>query len=641
MILNWFDARDAAKAGATLADEFAPQSASAGANGRQPTSGAQAHAVQQLLQRADQEIRPLRLNFYKRAKLANSFKWRLLENGVTSEIANEVTQRLIVYLSLSRALSEEGAVATEAPAADAPAPSATPTAGATSSVRTLFAEGIKYLSQGDWGRAIETFQELLAIDSRHALANNNLGAALCKVGRYEEAEIHFRRALNADPNLAESSNNLGNILRWKGMLGDAEAFIRRALQLNPRYLGARINLGLTLSFLGRLREAKGQFAKVLKAAPRDADALHGMGHLAAVEGRFEEAETFFKRALAANPGMASALSGIVSLRKMTAADSAWLTQAEESIAKGLAPLDEADVRFAIGKYYDDLGDFARAFENYRRGNELQKMVAVPYDRIQRSSFVDETIRSYTPEFVSTVHAGSSTSNKPILIVGMPRSGTSLVEQIIASHRSVKGAGELFFWADWIQAHKSEAVQGRVSESMRSTLAKDYLRDLERHSSEAAHVVDKAPLNSEYLGLIHSVFPNARVIHMQRDPIDTCLSIYFQRFSAGLNFSMDLSDSAHFYAEHQRLMTHWHAVLPAGTILKVPYAELVADQETWTRKVIEFLGLDWDERCLEFTTTDRAVVTASYWQVRQKIYKNSVARWRNYEKFIGPLRELKD
>jgi hypothetical protein len=180
----------------------------------------------------------------------------------------------------------------------------------------------------------------------------------------------------------------------------------------------------------------------------------------------------------------------------------------------------------------------------------------------------------------------------------------------------------------------------LSAPARLKVAEKYLGILQGRSANALRVVDKSPENSDFLGLIYSVFPNARVIYMQRDPIDTCLSCYFQQFLTGLNFTLDLSDLAHYYGEHQRIMTHWRAVLPPGFILDVPYEELVADQETWSRKMLEFIGLEWDPACLEFHTNKRQVVTASAWQVRQKMYASSVARWRHYEKFIGPLKALK-
>jgi Sulfotransferase family len=168
-----------------------------------------------------------------------------------------------------------------------------------------------------------------------------------------------------------------------------------------------------------------------------------------------------------------------------------------------------------------------------------------------------------------------------------------------------------------------------------------LRDLERQYPDALRIVDKTLINSDYVGLLHSAFPRARMIRMRRDPIDTCLSCYFQHFSTAMTFTMDLSDLAAYYRVHQRLMEHWCSALPPGTILEVPYEELVADQEAWTRKILDFLGLEWDARCLSFYETERTVNTASAWQVRQKMYRKSMGRWRNYEKFIGPLKALRD
>jgi hypothetical protein len=189
--------------------------------------------------------------------------------------------------------------------------------------------------------------------------------------------------------------------------------------------------------------------------------------------------------------------------------------------------------------------------------------------------------------------------------------------------------------------RREAVLRREppGEPLRRRLAAAYLRVLARHSAAAQRVVDKTTFNCDYLGVIHAVFPRARVIYLRRDPIDSCLSCYFQQFSQDLDFALDLSDLAHYYRQHQRLMEHWRSVLPAQTLLDVPYADLVADQGSWTRRIVNFLGLEWDERCLDFHRTERTVLTSSFWQVRQKIYRSSVGRWRHYEKFLGPLLEL--
>jgi hypothetical protein len=219
---------------------------------------------------------------------------------------------------------------------------------------------------------------------------------------------------------------------------------------------------------------------------------------------------------------------------------------------------------------------------------------------------------------------------PVLIVGMPRSGTSLTEQILASHPSVYGAGELTFWNAAFNAYQDAS---RIAE-----MAREYLERLSAGSGAALRAVDKMPANFMHAGLIHMTFPQARFIHVTRDPIDTCLSIYFQNFFNMGPHGNDLVSLAHYYREYRRVTDHWRAVLPKEALLEVPYESLVVNQELWTRRMLDFIALPWDARCLDFYKTDRPVLTASRWQVRQKIHGASAGRWRNYEKFIGPLKE---
>lgn len=632
MILEWFNAHEAAEVGNALADQFVSRTGSTSAtHAKKAARSEQDTVLLEILRRADREVRSLRLNFYKRAKFANSFKWRLRENGVEGEIADELTQMLVLHLSVKQAGSAPGH-------SSAAAPTDRPDSGKAQDLLTL---GNEHFAHGAYVEAIASYKDFVRFNPRRADAHNNLGAALCKLGRYQDADDCFRKAIGMKPDYPEAHFNLGNALRWRLRIAESEISLRRALKLKPNYVDARANLGLTLVLLGRLRDAKARFEKVLKVAPRHTDALLGMGQVASMEGRFDEAEAMFKRVLEVNPKLPSAWSALAGLRKMTCSDSAWLEGAEEIVASGITPLEEASMRFAIGKYCDDVEDFKRAFRSYKRANELLKVVAENYERGARVRLVDDLIRVYTREAISRIEGGASASMKPVFVVGMMRSGTSLAEQIIASHPSAKGAGELSFWGDTVRKHETTIRQGLLGEPIRKELAETYLRALAGHSIDALRVVDKAPTNSDHLGLIHSVFPKARIIYMRRDPIDTCLSCYFQQFSLALNFTLDLSDLAHYYQEHQRLIAHWRAVLPPGAILDVPYAELVANPEEWTRKMLDFLGLEWDERCLEFHKTKRSVVTASYWQVRQKIYKDSVRRWRRYEKFISPLLGLKD
>jgi hypothetical protein len=231
--------------------------------------------------------------------------------------------------------------------------------------------------------------------------------------------------------------------------------------------------------------------------------------------------------------------------------------------------------------------------------------------------------------------GASSSQLPVLVVGMPRSGTSLIEQIIASHPEACGAGELAFWGEW-------ATRPVVHDpAFIAQAAHEYESSLQQHSVSAHRIVDKMPGNFLWLGLIHAVFPNAKIIHVRRNPVDTCLSIYFQNFSRAHSYKTSLDDLAYFYREYDRLMRHWRNVLPADRLLEISYEALTDNQAEESRRLIEFIGLEWDERCLDFHQTERKVGTSSNWQVRQKIYHTSRARWRNYEKHLGPLVGLQE
>jgi tetratricopeptide (TPR) repeat protein len=631
MLLKWLDAREATAAGIALADDFHLHSASnvprarIKDGGQRPQEPELQKFLQRFLQRVDQAAQPLKLNVFKRAKLANSFKWRLLEKGVEHELVDELTQALVMRLTGAAV----GSRAVES--------SASPRNAGDLLALHVAANGL--LGKGAFVEARECYQQLVNLDPRDAVARNGLGAALAQLARYGEAESEFRRAIGIRPGYPEAHYNLAGVLQSIGRFNEAEMPLRRAVKLKPSYLDARISLGTTNILLGRLGDARKDFEKALRASPRSTRAMVGLGQVEALEGRFAEAEVAYRRALDADPGASHAWAALVWTRKMTAADASWVKRAEKFAESSLTPIDEATLRFAIGKYYDDVGDYSRAFHSYERANELHKLRLQPYDRKGHTRFVDDLIRTRTPDAITSASAAGSDSERPVFVVGMPRSGTSLVEQIIASHPAARGAGELNFWQVVARQHEENMRTGLLAETVRRKLGHDYLKVLAGHSADALRVVDKATVNADYLGIIHSVFPRARIVNLERDPIDTCLSCYFQQFPPSLNFTADLSDLAHYYREHHRLMAHWRRVLPSEAFLDVPYDELINEQEKWTRRILDFIGLPWDERCLKFYDTVRPVNTASVWQVRQKMYKTSVQRWRNYEKFIGPLRSL--
>jgi tetratricopeptide (TPR) repeat protein len=629
MIFEWFNAHEAEKVASDLADHFAPRAPAAAGSGRAQAVKDGAAGLQDLLHRANTDGRLRGLNFYKKARFANSFKWRLLENGVEPGTADRVTHSLVVHLS--RPTTPDGqSIGLEDAARSDP-----------KIFQDLLRRGNKAFAAGAYQEALGIFRELAASTPGHPEALNNLGAALFRTGAYLDATWAFRQAVAADPNYAEAHYNLGTVLRWIGNVEEAEFSFRRALKLKPTYVDARAGLGLTLTLLGRVRDARARFDKVLKIAPRHTVALLGMGLIEKLEGRFAEAEALFRRALEIDPKTTGALAGLVTLRKMTPADDDWLKTAKELAASDLGPIEQAELQFSIGKYYDDIGNVDEAFHSFETANALLKRVTIPYDRNGRDAFINDLIRAYTKDAIAGVGEGGSASSKPVFVLGMPRSGTSLTEQILASHPSVQGAGEMPFWYSIMRARENEVRRGLLDLPTRKKIAGDCLRVLETHRGAALRVIDKTAINSDAIGLIYSVFPNARFIYLERDPIDTCLSCYFQQFVAALSFCMDLSDLAHYYTGHRRLIKHWQSVLPVENLLFVPYEGLVTDHENWTRKMLDFLGLEWNDHCVSFHETQRMVTTASAWQVRQKIYSDSVGRSRAYKKFLGPLKALKN
>jgi tetratricopeptide (TPR) repeat protein len=487
--------------------------------------------------------------------------------------------------------------------------------------------------------AIASYRRALEIKPDYAQAHNNLANTLRSLGRLDEAAASYRRALALEPLYAEAYNNLGVALRDSGRLDEAAASYRRALEIKPDLAEALSNLAIVQRVQGRIAQAQASCRRALEIDPNAATATVFLAELHADEGQFAEAEALFKRAISIDPDSPQAWSGIARLRKMTADDAAWLAEAQRIAGLPLPPRQEAYLRYAIGKYFDDVKAYDQAFLSVQRANELTKRYTVAHDRQQLTQAVDRMMRFYDRTLINQARIDANPSQRPVFIIGMPRSGTTLAEQILASHPKIAGAGELPFWNDAAAGYKSAARDGGTSGGATAKLAEDYLRLLADLSPNALRVIDKMPANFLFLGLIHSALPNARILHMCRNPIDTCLSIYFQHFEIAYSYANDLEDLAHYYTEYSRVMEHWRSTLPENAILDVPYEGLVEDQEAWSRKMLEFIGLPWDPICLDFHRTERAVITASKWQVRQRISKSSVGRWRNYERFLGPLLRL--
>ncbi len=528
---------------------------------------------------------------------------------------------------------------------------------------------------GQHAEALASARQAIALDPQLGLAYDLAGLALVGLGRREEAIPFFRHALargpvsvgmlthlgdvlrdtgariaavelyqqaiRLDPRHVESYCSLGNLLFQLHRIEESAAAYRQALALKPDHVPAHVSLAIVLRQQRLPQDAEASCRMALALDPESAEALHVLGELCADRGEFAPAEEYFRRAIALKPDYPAAYNSIAAHRRMTDADQAWLAGAERLLAQSLPLEQEIGLRFSVGKYLDDVGRHAEAFPQYARANELTRRYGAVYDPVRFTARIDAIIGHFDAAFVATRHPGASLSLLPVLVVGMPRSGTSLTEQIIASHAQAFGAGEVPFWNTAFNRYRDAGSRGAARETLFGEFAARYLARLAAGAGNPQRIVDKMPANFMHLGLIHSVFPRARIIHVRRHPIDTCLSIYFQNFFNMGPHANDLASLAHYYREYLRITDHWRSVLPAGILLEVPYESLIADQEGWSRRMVEFIGLPWDPQCLEFHRTDRVVLTASKWQVRQKIHSGSKDRWRNYEAFLGPLRSLAD
>jgi tetratricopeptide (TPR) repeat protein len=537
--------------------------------------------------------------------------------------------------------------------------------------------GVALRDLGQLAEAAASFRQALQIQPNYASAHNNLGNALMKERRIDEAVLSYRRALTIRPDFAEAYNNLGIALRDLGQLQEALNCFGQALSLKANYAAAHSNLGNVLLDLQRLEEAAASYRRALALKPDDAESLTSLsavlrlqgrgeeaeshcrqaleaqpdsasaatllGEILADQGQFAEANELFRRAIAIAPDLAPAWASIPRYRKMDTGDQPWLAGAQQ-LADQPQPLrHQISLRYAIGEYFDDMQNYEQAFINYRTANDLTKRYGAVYDREQLARRIDQIRSAFDQKWLRRMHPWSNPSERPLFIVGMPGSGTTLAGQILASHPDAFSAGELEFWNAAAASMGSAAVPGATADSSDpnriSRLAAEYLRMLTELSPGALRVVDRMPGNFLQLGLIHAAFPLARIIHLRRNPIDTCLSIYFQQLAPAHAYANDLDDLAHYYTEYHRLMQHWQAALPQGAMLELSYEGLVEEPEPWAHRLVEFAGLPWDSACLDFHLSYRTVITSSRWQVRQQISKSSVGRWHHYESFVAPLKRL--
>jgi tetratricopeptide (TPR) repeat protein len=503
--------------------------------------------------------------------------------------------------------------------------------------------GAVLMEMGRNTEALAVMQKAAGLLPGTAEVHCNLGTAFTIQNRLDEAEASYRRALEINPNFVNALSNLGYILVKLGRFEEAEAICQRALEINPSSNDSHVNLGVALYKQNRIDEAEASYLRALKIKPDVANTHSNLGNILAQQGRLEEAEASYQRALKIKPDFVEVRFSLAQIKKGAADDESMAALiAIEKAANDAIPLSNEKamlLNFALGKCYDDICDYEKAFPHFLEGCKL-KRVTFDYDPDQTTRYFASIMRVFNQTTMERLHGAGDSSYRPIFVLGMPRSGTTLIEQIISSHPEVHGAGEL---PDLMAIAQCEIMGATFPDNLLladqtrlSVWGAEYVTRLQRHAPNARHITDKMPINFAAIGLIHLMLPNARIIHINRNPIDTCLSCLFTLFKHGHEYTYDLMELGRYYVDYAHLMEHWRKLLPSGAFLNVQYEDIVVNQEVQSRRIMEYCGLEWNDAYLDFHKNKRPIHTASMAQVRQPMYKTSVERWRSYEKFLGSL-----
>ncbi len=562
--------------------------------------------------------------------------------------------------------------------------SQSPHAATPQQVTPLLALATKFLRAGRPADAIAPLRDAALLEPDNPAIQHDLGLACLEVGRVPDAITALQRAVASNPRYTDAHFRLGIALEMQGNIGGAIAAYDRATKLLPSLSEAWFRAGALVYILGHHEEAIGCFHRAsasggrtnfgrlgkaralliedrnaegeqvlretLVADPTNAMAYELLGNLLSEFGRFDEARACFERAVAIAPMLAGSYYDLVRCRAVTSDDDGLIQAMQAALATPrLEAAQRQRVHLAIGKAAEDLGEYSLAMQHFDAADTVRRSAA-SFDSAAFSTLIDRVIALCTPELIARARELGSDDATPVLILGMPRSGTTLVEQIVSMHPEVAGGGELNFWnergAEWhLSCLIGNGAAGNerpfvIAEFLAGAQA-DYLGVLRAIAPKAARVTDKMPFNFLWAGLIHVAFPRATIIHCRRNAVDTALSIHQTHFHPTLAFPTGGAELVTYFRDYQRLIEHWRKVLPADRFIEVDYEDLTSAPEPVIRRIIAACGLAWNDACLRPESNPRAVKTPSKWQTRQRIYGTSVARWRRYEPWLGPLRALVD
>ena len=522
-------------------------------------------------------------------------------------------------------------------------------------LRPDFAEAYdnRGLALQDLGRleeAIKSYAKAIQLKPDYAVAYNNRGNALQGLGQLEDAIKSYAKAVQLKPDYAVAYNNRGNALQGLGQLEEAIKSYDQAIQLKFDFAEAYYNRGIMLKDLGRPEEAIKSYAKAIQFKPDLAEAYNNLGIVFHQSGRLDKAVENYRKALQANSDLAEVYPQLSSIKKYTEFDADIQAMKKILTSKESDDWQKIIIGFALGKAFEDLKQHENFFQCIKNANHLHRS-SYSYSISNSTAFFNRIKKIFSKEFFTVQDdSGQESSEKSavraIFILGMPRSGTTLVEQILASHPYVFGAGELSTLSEVVKnlgrlkkiGKYPQCIPGLDQDDFKR-LGSAYLNKLAAYrSKDESYITDKIPQNFLYIGLIKKILPRAKVIHCKRDPMDTCFSIFKTFFSTKNShpYAYEMTELGRYYNLYADLMKHWHKLLP-DFVYDIEYENLVMDQEEQTRKLLAYCGLPWDDACLAFHKTKRRVATASSVQVRQPMYTDSVERWKQHAKQLEPLR----
>lgn len=489
--------------------------------------------------------------------------------------------------------------------------------------------------------AIEFYHKALHATPDKPVLLAGLGGAYTAARQFAEAYTVLSKALDIDSNCVEALLARGNLLLQVKDYKGAIEWLEKAVQLGCNDISAFTNLPLALSLLGRNNEALDYAERAVRRFPKNPKIMYAQASTFMAVGRMKEAERLLSKIILIHPSYGVAYRQFAASKRLSAEDSWIIDQAEAQLRSGMPASARGDFLFALGKMYDDIGDHDKAFSRYQQGNRLVRQLEKPENNAHLLRFQKKLLAA---ERAGTAHSQGHPSAVPVFVVGMPRSGTSLIEQIVASHPQAAGAGELTEMhqiadALYKQCQKKSLLPFKKfsmpEQATWQQYAEQYLAVLCAGREDSLRITDKLPGNYRFLGMIALMFPQARIVHVIRHPLDVCLSCYFQSF-LGLPWSNDLQWIAETYRDYRRIMDDWKKILPEGKIFDIHYEELIIDSQSQSRRLIDACGLDWDPACLEYFNNSRSVQTASVWQVRQPIYQTSSMRWVPYARHLTGL-----